>query len=320
MLEAAIEAERNGFECVFIPEHYYDRDAPIVLGAIANATKKIRLGTGVINPFTRYPSLIAMTIASLDEISGGRAFLGLGSGGVIGSLEHGIPNEFQGQEFGYPLGHLRECVEIVRKILTVSEPVSWEGKFYSLQGVKLNFKPLQARVPIYFGQQGPKMMQLAGKIADGVIITLCCTVPYIQEVIRQVNSSKQKRRSEFAGDAVDYAGRIIVSLSDEDPRKAIREAKQLVGRVFIHPGAKPVAEISGIELDVRALKNAIDRGRSDLLYDLVPDEVVQMTTASGSKREVLGRLEEYRAAGLTLPLIVPVGRNYLETIRIFARG
>jgi 5,10-methylenetetrahydromethanopterin reductase len=319
MVEASVEAEKCGFESVFIPEHYYDRDAPMVLGAVARATKKIRLATGVINPFTRYPSLIAMTVATLDELSNGRAILGLGSGGVIGSLEHGIPNEFKGQEFDYPLGHLRECVELIRKILESREGVSWEGRFYSLKNVKLNFRTVQYRIPIYFGQQGPKMMELAGEIADGVIMTLCCTVPYVRDVIKRVNSSMSaKRNNKLAGQGVDFAGRIIVSLSDNNPRKAIRDAKQLVGRVFIHPGAKPVAEISGIEMDLKTLKNAIDRGRSDLLYDLVPDEVVEMTTASGSGHDVKRRVEEYREAGLTLPLIVPVGKNYHEIIQLFA--
>src|SRR5207245_2861000 len=112
MVGSAVLAEKNDFDSVFVPEHYYDRESPSVLGAITHVTSKIRIGTGVINPFTRYPSLIAMTATTLDELSGGRFYLGLGSGGVIGSLSHGIPNEFTNQEFNHPLGHLREAVII----------------------------------------------------------------------------------------------------------------------------------------------------------------------------------------------------------------
>ena len=316
IIAAAELAEKCGFASVFMPEHYYDRESPSILGAIARSTSTIRLGTGVINPYTRYPSLIAMTAATLDEISGGRVNLGLGSGGVIGSLEHGIPNEFAGQEFSHPLGHLRETIITVKKLLS-GEKVSLRGDFYNIEGVKLHFRPVQSNIPIYFGQQGPKMMQLAGELADGVLITLCCTVPYVKQVVQKIEESEKAHNRKK--DTVDFAARIIVSLSD-DREKAIRYSKQLVGRVFIHPGAKPVMDISGIDLDIEAMKKAIDSGRSELLYDLVPNEVVEMTTASGNKSDVLRRVEEYRDAGVTHPVIVPINKEFSETIKLFANS
>jgi len=308
---AARLAEDCGFHSVFVPEHYYDREAPSLIGAIAQSTAKIRIGTGVVNPYTRYPSLVAMTIATLDELSDGRAMLGLGSGGVIGSLEHGIPNEFAGQRFSHPLGHMRETIEIVRKLLS-GESISYEGEFYSLEDVKLHFKPFQKSIPIYLGQQGPKMMELAGELADGVIITLCCTIPYVKTVIKEIRSSEATHNREK--DSVDFAARIIVSM-DEDQSKAIRVAKQLVGRVFIHPGAKPVMEASSFELPIDEMKRAIEGGRRDALNDLVPDRIVEMTTASGTKSEVTKRIEEFRQSGVTHPLIVPIGKNFLEIIK-----
>ncbi len=316
MVDAAVLAEKCGFTSVFMPEHYYDRESASVLGAIARSTSRIGLGTGVINPYTRYPSLIAMTAATLDELSGGRAMLGLGSGGVIGSLEHGIPNEFSGQKFSHPLGHLREIILVLRKLLT-GEKISFRGEFYNLDDVQLHFKPIQRDIPIYFGQQGPKMMQLAGELADGVLITLCCTVPYVKKVIRQIEESEKAH--DRRKNAVDFAARIVVSLSD-DREKAIRHSKQLVGRVFIHPGARPVMEASGIDLDIDAMKKAIDNGRSELLYDLVPNEVVQMTTASGNKSDVIRRVEEYKEAGITHPVIVPINSNFSETIKFVGAG
>lgn len=314
IIDAAILAEKCGFTSVFMPEHYYDRESPSILGAIARSTSRIKLGTGVINPYTRYPSLIAMTAATLDELSGGRANLGLGSGGVIGSLEHGIPDEFAGQKFSHPLGHLRETIIIVKKLLS-GQKVTYSGNFYNLEDVQLHFRPIQSNIPIYFGQQGPKMMQLAGELGDGVLITLCCTVPYVKEVVQKIEESEMEHNRKKG--SVDFAARIIVSLS-EDRDKAIRYSKQLVGRVFIHPGAKPVMDISGIKLDIEAMKKAIDNGRSELLYDLVPNEVVDITTASGNKNDVLRRVEEYRDAGVTHPVIVPINKEFQETIKLFA--
>ncbi len=314
IIDSAILAERYHFTWAFMPEHYYDRESPSILGAIAQSTSTLKIGTGIINPYSRFPSLIAMTIATLDELSQGRVILGLGSGGVIGSLTHGIPNEFVNQKSDYPLGHLRETVEIVRRLLA-GETVTFHSKYYSLDGVQLHFKPVQSKIPIYFGQQGPKMMQLAGQVADGVLITLCCTVPYVRDVIHRVEDSAQA--SNRKPGSVDFAARIITSLAD-DPKEAIKRAKQLVGRVFIHPGAKPVMDITGIKLDIEAIKKAVDGGKSERLNELVPDEVVELTTASGTKRRIIDRIEDYREAGVTHPLIVPIGTNYTEIIRCFA--
>jgi 5,10-methylenetetrahydromethanopterin reductase len=118
--------------------------------------------------------------------------------------------------------------------------------------------------------------------------------------------------------SVDFAARIITCVSS-DSKKAIKRSKQLVARVFVNPGAKPVMEATGFELDVPALQRALDAGKYERLYDLVPDEVVELTTASGTGSQVKRRIEEFRNAGVTLPIVVPIGENYLEIIRSFAR-
>ena len=314
IVEAAVQAERSGFDVVLMPEHYYDRDAPSILGAIARATSRVVLGTGIINPFSRFPSLIAMTVRTLDELTMGRVMLGLGSGSVIGSKRDGIPNEFTGLRYDFPMGHLRELVPLIRRLAS-GEKVTFEGRFYNLKDVKLNFRLSRRRIPIYFGQQGPKMMRLAGQLADGVLITLCCTVPYVKGVIRLVESAE--RASNRKKGSVDFAARIITSISS-DPKKAIRRSKQLVARVFVNPGARPVMEATGFELDVPALQSALDNGQLERLNELVPDEVVELTTASGTQKQVVSRIEEFRRAGVTLPLVVPIGENYPDVIRSFS--
>ncbi len=314
IVDSAILAEKCGFDVALMPEHYYDRDSPSILGAIAQATKKITIGTGIINPYSRFPSLIAMTVATLDELTGGRTLLGLGSGSVIGAHKDGIPNEFANQKYEFPLGHLEEIVPLIRRLLR-GERVSFRGKFYNLENVKLNFKPIERNVPIYFGQQGPKMMEFAGRIADGVLITLCSTVPYVRDVIHRVEDSE--RRSGRTRGSVDFGARIITSLSS-DSKEAVRRSKQVVSRVFMNPGARPVIELTGIKIDVPALQRAVDSGRYDRLNELVPDDVVEVTTASGTKEHVRNRIEEFRKAGVTLPLLVPIGGNYREIIQAFS--
>lgn len=216
-------------------------------------------------------------------------------------------------QYEFPLLHLKEIVPVIRK-LVAGEEVTFHGKCYNLDKVKLNFSPFEQKVPIYFGQQGPKMMEFAGKAADGVLITLCCTVPYCKDVIRRVEASERASNRKMG--SVDFAARIITCLSD-DPRKALALTKRVVGRVFINPGAKPVIELSGINVDVEALKKAADRGREDELVRLIPDEVADMATASGTKNHIKQRIEEFREAGVKLPLIVPIGDNYEDVLRCF---
>jgi 5,10-methylenetetrahydromethanopterin reductase len=311
MVKTAVLAEKHGFHAVFVPEHYYDREAPSILGAISQKTSKIMIGTGVINPFTRYPSLIAMTAVTLSELSGGRLFLGLGSGGVIGSLKHGIPDEFAGLEFGHPLGHMEEIVSVLRRLMS-GEKVTFKGRFYQLEDVQLHFKPEQDRIPIYFGQQGPRMMELAGRVADGVIVTLCCTVPYVRNVVETVERSRMA--AGRPNGCVDFAARIITSLS-KSPKEAVSRAKPLVGRVLIHPGARPVIQASGFELDTVSLKRALDRGSREEIDRCLPDEIVEETAACGTREQILDRIEEFRRAGITLPLIVPIGDDYVDVIK-----
>jgi 5,10-methylenetetrahydromethanopterin reductase len=316
IVESAVLAEKAGLDVVLMPEHYYDRDAPSILGAIAHATSKITLGTGIINPFSRFPSLIAMTAMTLDELTGGRVMLGLGSGSVIGAKKDGIPNEFAGQQYDFPLGHLKELVPLIRRLI-LGESVSFEGKFYNLRNVKLNFGSAKRRIPIYFGQQGPKMMELAGQLADGVLITLGCTVPYVKEVIRLVEDSERASNRKLG--SVDFAARVITSMSS-DARKAVRRSKQLVGRVFVNPGAMPVMEATGFHLDVPALQKSLDTESYSKVDELVPDEVVELATASGTEKHVLERIDEFRRAGVTLPLIVPIGENYADVIRSLSKS
>ena len=159
------------------------------------------------------------------------------------------------------------------------------------------------------------MMDLVGEVADGVLITLCCTTPYVQNVIKRIEASETLHNRGKG--SVDFSARIIVSM-DENRSRAIRNSKQLVGRVFIHPGAKPVMEASSFDLPIGDMKKAIDSGRSELLNDLVPDQIAEMTTASGAKSDVIRRIDEFRSAGVTHPLIVPIGKNFTEIIRMFA--
>ncbi len=316
IVESAVYAERYGYHSVWVPELYYDRECQTILGAIAAKTRRIKLATSVVNPVTRHPSLIAMGIATLDELSGGRAILGLGSGGRIGAAVHGIPLEHKGMEHGNPVRRLRECIGLVRRLLEGGR-LSFEGEFYRMEEVGLEFKPVKRRIPIYLGQQGPAMMRLTGEVADGVILTLVCSESYIRQAISQI--AEGAMRVGRSPREIEITARIVVSMSP-DGVKGRQAAKEIVGKVLVHPGSKPVVEASGIDLEeVKPLREALEKNDGKALARLVRDEWVEMLTASGTPAECRERLEEYRKAGVRIPLVVPIGRNYRDVIREMAR-
>ena len=171
LLELAQLAEKRGFETVWVPEGS-GTEALTQLTAFACGTSRIKLGTGILPIFHRTPTLLAMGAGGLDAISGGRFILGLGVGHQ-GAVEgaHGIP-------FDRPMTRLRETVHIVRRLLT-GESVAFEGSAYNVKSAKLGFNPIRADMPIYLAALRPRMVELAGEIADGVLLNWA-TSPYLE--------------------------------------------------------------------------------------------------------------------------------------------
>lgn len=156
----AVNAERLGYHSVWVPETW-GRDAFLLLGAIAQRTDKIRLATGVVNIFSRSPAQLASAVATLNELSGGRAILGLGASGEK------VIRDFHGIQFWRPVERMKESVEIIR-LLLAGEKADHGGEIFRTKDFALNFRAREA--PIYVAALGPRMTELAGKMADGIIL------------------------------------------------------------------------------------------------------------------------------------------------------
>src|SRR5215510_14811798 len=152
-------ADELGYDTIFVPEAW-GRDAFTTLGWIAANTRRVKLGPGIVNVFSRTPTLIAQSIATLDEISGGRAVLGLGTSGPI------VIENWHGMPFDQPLLRTRETVDIVRQALSGSR-VNYDGEIFHLQGFRLGVKPSREVIPIYIASMGPRNLALTFTIADG---------------------------------------------------------------------------------------------------------------------------------------------------------
>ncbi len=153
-------AEDSGFDYTWITDHYNNRNVYSMLTILALKTRTIKLGPGVTNPYHISPALTASAIGTINEISGGRAVLGIGAGDKVTFERIGISWE-------KPLKRMREAVEIIRQ-LTEGKAVKYDGEIFKFNGAKLGFKP--GSIPIYIGAQGPKMLQLAAELGDGVLI------------------------------------------------------------------------------------------------------------------------------------------------------
>jgi 5,10-methylenetetrahydromethanopterin reductase len=161
LLDLAVEAEQLGYRWLWVNDERLERDPFTVLAAMAQRTERIRLGPGVTNPYSRHPALLATAIATLDELSGGRAVLGLGAGGTN--------HRALAIERVAPAAALRQAIELIRALLG-GGTASVDGPVVRARDARLDFAPPRRALEIYVGSRGPRVLELAGALADGVIV------------------------------------------------------------------------------------------------------------------------------------------------------
>jgi 5,10-methylenetetrahydromethanopterin reductase len=220
----ALQAEKQGFDNLWITDHYVNRNVYVTLAAAAIYTNKITFGTGVTNPWMVNPVITAQAIASLNELAPGRVVLGIGAGDKTTLEAVGI-------EMGKPMAAVKETVDMFRK-LTAGEKVEFQGEVFKAAGAKFNFKPAN-KIPVYIGAQGPKMLEMAGKIGDGVLIN--ASHPSDIQFAVQMAGEGMKQVGKSPGD-VDITAYTSFSVN-EDPKKAVKAATPVVA--FIVAGSPP---------------------------------------------------------------------------------
>jgi 5,10-methylenetetrahydromethanopterin reductase len=284
-------AERLGFATFWVPEDYAFPGAFSSCAAIAATTKRIKIGTGVINPFTRHPVLIAMELAALDQLSGGRAILGLGA-----SIKLWVEKQMA---IGYdkPLSALRDAIAIIRGLFA-GEPLEYQGRVFSAgSGIRFNLKPLRADVPIYLGATAAKALQLAGEVADGWLPFGLApeAVDRAMEQIRIGASRAGRSLSDFGISAL-----LLTAVEDDDraAREGIKPAlATFLGWFASQPELSIFTEFGIAPHQVSAIRESYARG--ELRTDMVSEAMVDRLAMAGNPqrcREKLARLVE---AGIT---------------------
>lgn len=295
-------AEKRGFEAVWQAESRLVRDAIVPMAAFAAVTERIKIGSGVINNWTRNIGLLAATYLTLDDLAPDRIICGIGAWWDPLAQNVGITRR-------KPLLAMRETIDVMRRLLAL-ENVTFEGEFHHVNGIELDIvhgRREPRDVPMYIGATGPKMMQLAGEIADGVVLNYCVPPDYNDVAMEQLHKGAQK-----AGRTLDDIDRpqLIVCSVDSDRERALDGARGLLTQYLAQQphiarasGVKPevVEKIQSI-LGWPATKEEIDKAK---VY--VPDELVLRITATGTPDEARAKVQEYINRGATCPILYPLG-------------
>ena len=306
-------AEQRGFEAVWQAESRLVREATVPMAAFLTSTERIKAGSGVVNNWTRNPALLASTFATLDDLAPGRVILGIGAWWDPLAAKVGVDRS-------RPLKAMRETCEAVRALLA-DETVTYDGEFVHLDGVELDYVHQERRpkdVPIYIGATGMKMMELTGEIADGAVLNYLVSPAYNDTAMQHLEIGAAK-----AGRSIDDIDRpqLIVCSLDEDRGRALDNARLLVTQYL---GQQPhIMKASGVP------ESLLDEIGSVLSWPathdqvvaaskLVPDDSVQMITASGTADECREKVGEYLAAGATCPILYPLGDDVHAMIDAFA--
>ncbi|MEW6211559.1 MAG: LLM class flavin-dependent oxidoreductase [Acidobacteriota bacterium] len=306
MVECVRAADACGYDSFWMPEAW-EREAFSTLTELAACTRRIHLATGIINVFSRSPALIAMGAATVDEISGGRFRLGLGTSGAR------VIEDFHGARFDKPLTRLKETIQIIRLLLR-GEPVDFEGECFQLSRFKLGFEPARADIPIYIAALAPKALRLAGEIADGWLPTHWPRAR-LNDGIAEI---KQGAESAGRDGQIEIAPFVNVVVS-RDLKQARDRARLPLAYYtggmgdFYHRSLSRL----GFAQEAALIRNLWQSGRRKSAIQAVTDEMVDAIAICGSAEECRDRLDDMKLLGATIPIVaMPDDGTIAEKCRV----
>ena len=303
-------AESKDIDFAWITNHYNNRHCYAVLAAVAQATSTIKMGPGIMNSFTDTPAAMASFFCTLNEISDGRATLGIGPGDLSTLPKIAI----QGEK---PVARLEEAVVQIRK-LCAGEQVNKSGlKFFDYDGAKLTGVTLPDKkkgVPIYIGAQGPKVLELAGKIGDGALINASNPKDFhiAIPIIKKASDAVGKKNFDIGA---------YTAMSIDRSEKKARNAAKIVA-AFIAAGSPPeLLTRHGLDLDnVAKIKAALGKFDFKTVGELVGDKEIDAFTIAGTPEMVKAKCDDLTKAGVTQIIFgSPLGPDMTTSIRLLGK-
>lgn len=312
-LEYARYAEQKGFEAVWQAESRLVRDAIVPMAAYAAVTERIKVGSGVINNWTRNIGLLAATFLTLDDLAPNRVICGIGAWWDPLAKNVGIDRS-------KPLLAMKETVEVLRRLLNM-ERVTFHGEFHQVEGIELDVvhgRREPRNVPIYIGATGPKMLELTGEIADGVVLNYCVPPEYNDHAIESLEIGA--RRAGRSMEELDRPQLVVCSV-DHDQGRAFDTSRELLTQYLAQQ--PHIAKASGVSQDVVAKIQSIlgwpaTHEQIQQAKHLVPDDLVDRITASGAPAQARAKVQEYMRHGATCPILYPVGGDVRLLIDTFS--
>ena len=301
VLQCTELVSKTKIDSIWIPETWGMENFSM-LGAVANNTNTQKIGSSIINIYSRSPSTIAMGSATIDTLSNGRLILGLGTSSVP------IVEDFHGEKFENPVQRMREYVEIIRLSLTKKQ-INYSGKIFNLKNFTLLIDPKRKSIPIYLAAINEKMVNLCWEIADGVIFYLR-PLEEMKKTISKMQSQKN----------IDVACQIITCISN-DSEEAIQRAKKTiafyvsVGKIY-----RDFLANNGFKNETNNIFEEFKKSGFKSNHELVTDSMLKSLSISGSPEEAKIQLEKFRNAGINLPIIQfnPIG-NTIESFSLLKK-
>ena len=287
-------ADELGYESAWMAEGH-GGDQFSILTACALKTKNILLGTSITSVFVRSAPTIAMAAASVDHFSQGRFVLGLGTSHKVQvEPEHGLA-------FEKAVPRLRECVQIVRDLLREGE-VSYQGSVYNIENFDFWFEPLRREIPIYVAAVFPKMLEVCGEISQGALMTWC-TLEHAETAAWHV--AEGAKRAGRSPSEVEVAT-LLPCAAGSSGEGAMEGLKTNIARYAARfPRYRRLMENAGFTEELQSVRRAWNEGNRAEACRLIPDELIDKIALVGSADQCRRKLEAYRRAGITQPIISP---------------
>ena len=288
-------------EVMWIPETWGMENFSM-LGLASKENKFSKIGSSIINIYSRSPSLIAMGASTVDTVSNGRLILGLGTSSVP------IVEDFHGNSFESPIQRMKEYVEIIQMALR-GEKINYSGKIFSLKEFSLLTKPVRKEIPIYLAAINQKMVEMTWDVADGVIFYL-----RPKSEMKETITKMQKKKK------IDTALQIITCIHNDEEKARNRAKKTLSFYIAVGTIYREFLELTGYSNETQIIYDEYQKGGLNGLEKFVSDKMLDDLCIACTPDAAVKKLNEFRDAGISLPIIQfnPIG-NVRESFEILTK-
>ena len=294
LLCAKMADQQENVDSLWVPESW-GRESFATLGAISQVTRKVSLGTSIINIYSRTPAIVAMAATTLDMLSDNRAIIGLGASTAA------IVENWHGLKFNRPASRMKEYIECLR-LMTRGEKVKYNGEFFQINNFKILHQPQRANIPIFMAAINKKMVSMASKLADGILLYL----RPLEELKRTATELKEATK----GKSFEIACSFICAMSNKEPEKArARAATTLAFYIAVGEYYSKFLADNGFKIEVEEITAEYRKAGADNAAKYVSDRMLSSLVICGSSEECRESLSKFLSTGITLPIIQfnPIG-------------